>query len=123
MIERFNVPLYQCEVFAVVLGVAVHAWQARARDEFVKSVQSFSCCDTAGNFGVTSQTLEAGLSGREFMAGGATGHAADRLMRAGQRSGRDLSRSWNRNPQHTQHNPSDEILFPESAKPLDKTWV
>ena len=63
VVESFEVPLCQCEVFAVVIGVASDAFQARTHLDVVSSVQSSSRFNAPRNFGVAIQAFERGLSG------------------------------------------------------------
>jgi hypothetical protein len=63
MVEGFNVPVCQDEIFAVVLGMAACAFQARTRFDHVRGVQPFSRCDSPRNFSVAGQALEGGFSG------------------------------------------------------------
>jgi hypothetical protein len=95
VIEGLEMPFCQSEIFPVVLGVASDAFEARTRLDVVRGVQSSSDSNAPRNFGVAIQTLEGGLSSREFVAGGAVGHAIDRPVRAGKRAGRNLGRSRN----------------------------
>lgn len=66
-------------------------------------MQPFSRDDAPSNFSVAGQALEGGLSGREFMTIRAVGYPIDRLVGPGKRTGRDLPRSRNRDPQDTEH--------------------
>ncbi len=81
--EVLNVPLGQDEIFAVVLGMAACAFEARTRFNVERCVQPFSRNDAPSNFSVAGQALEGGLSGREFMTIRALGYPIDRLVGPG----------------------------------------
>jgi hypothetical protein len=115
VIEGLEIPFRQDEVFAVVLGVAVDAFQARTGLNVVSGVQSFPRPNAARNVAVTIQTVEGRFSSRDFVAGGASGHAINRLVRAGKRTRRNLGCCRDRSPQYTQHNPPEKFCFRESA--------
>ena len=68
VIEGFDVPFRQHEIFAVVFGMAVHAFLTRTRLDVVGGVQSFSRDDARRDFVVTAQALEYGFAGRDFVA-------------------------------------------------------
>jgi len=123
VIESLEVPFCQREVFTIVLGVAGDAFQARTHLNVVGSVQSFSRLDAPRNFGVAIQAFERGLSSREFVAGGAVGHAIDRLVRAGKRAGRHLGSSRNEGPQDSQRDPPKKSWLRESANTLYEAHV
>jgi hypothetical protein len=93
--EGFDIPFREDEIFAVVFGVAIHAFLAGARLDVVCSVQSLSGNDAGRDFVVTTQALEYRFAGRDFVAADAIGHSADRLVRARKRAGRDLRCSRN----------------------------
>src|SRR5450755_2037734 len=115
VIESLEVPFCQREVFAVVLGVTGDAFRARSRLEVVSGVQPLSRPDAPCNFGVAIQAFEGGLSGREFVAGGAVRHAIDRLVRARERARRNLGGSRNQCPQNSQNDPPQKSWLRESA--------
>lgn len=118
VIESLKVPLDQGEVFSVVLGVAVRAFHARTWLDVVGSVEPLSHCNAPRNLAVTIQTLEGGLPGRKLVAGGALGHAIDRLVGAGKRARRNLGCHGNRGPQDTQHNAPQNYGLRESTNTL-----
>ena len=90
VIEGFDVPLNQDEVFAVMLGVAGRAFQACARSDVEGSVQPFSGADARSNFRMALQALECRFSGGNLVAGSAVGHTTEGAMRARQRTRRNL---------------------------------
>ena len=118
VIESFEVPLDEGEIFSVVLRVALRAFLARTRLDIEGGVQPSSHRNAPRNFTMTIQTLECGFPGRELVAGGALGQAIDGLVRAGKRPGRDLGCDGIRGPQDTQHNPPQKYRLRESANTL-----
>jgi len=90
VIEGFDVPLDQDEVFSVMLGVAGRAFQACARSDVEGSVQPFSSADARSNFRVALQARKCRFSGGNLVAGSAVGHATEGAMSARQRTRRNL---------------------------------
>lgn len=118
VIEGFEIPLDERKIFSVVLRVALRAFQIRPQLDVIGGMQPSANRNTPRNFAVTIQTLECGLSGRKLVTGGALGHAADGLVRARKRAGRDLGCNRIQGPQDTQHNPPQKYRLRESAKTL-----
>ena len=118
VIESLEVPLDEGEIFSVMLGVALRAFQTRTRLNIEGGVQPSSHRNAPRNFAVTIQTLECGLPGRELVTGGALGQAIDGLVRARKGAGRDLGCNGIRSPQDTQHNPPQKYRLRESANTL-----
>ncbi len=63
VVEGFNIPFSQGEIFTVVLGMATRALQTCTRFNVVGSVKAFSRNDAPRNFSVAGETLEGGFSG------------------------------------------------------------
>ena len=79
VIESFDIPLDQREIFSVVLRVAAGAFLTRARGNVIRSVKPFVSRKPGRYFGVTGQTLQRSLAAK-FMATGAVGGSIQRLM-------------------------------------------
>ena len=90
VIEGFDIPFREDEIFAVVFGVAIHAFLSWNRLDVVCSVQSLSQNDAGCDFVVTTQALEYRFAGRDFVATDAIGHSVDRQVRA-RKTGRERS--------------------------------
>lgn len=90
MIERFGVPFDDGEIDAVVVGVAFDTFLAGARAQAVGEVQSLVSIEATGDLGMALEALEGGLSARQLVAIGTMRSAAQSLMRASERAGRDL---------------------------------
>ena len=89
VVERFDIPLDQGEIFAVVFRVAACALLARAAGNVINRVQSLAGIESRGNFGMAIQTLQRRLP-TELVAGGAVRRSIERFVRPRQRSRRDL---------------------------------
>ena len=86
MIEGLDVPLHQGEVFTVVFRVAACAFMARSRGNVVGGVQPSVRRQAPGDFGVTVEALERGLSA-ELVAAGAVRRSGQGLMWPRERAG------------------------------------
>jgi hypothetical protein len=86
VIEGFDIPLDQREVFPVVLRVAAGAFLAGARGNVIGGVQAFVSRKPGRYFSVTGQTLQRRLTAKR-MATGAVSRSIQRLVR---------SREWSR---------------------------
>ena len=89
VIESFDIPLDQREIFSVVLRVAAGAFLAGAGGNVIRSVKPFVSRKPTRYFGVTGQTLQRSLAAK-FMATGAVGGSIQRLMWPRKWSRRDL---------------------------------
>lgn len=90
MIEGLGIPLDQREGFAVVLRVAAGALLAGTGWNVVGGVQSLASRNPGRDLGVTVQALQCRLAA-ELVATGAVGGSIQRLVRAREGSGRNLS--------------------------------
>lgn len=95
VIEGSWIPFDQGKVFAVMVGVAANALLARSRLEVIGRVQAFLGRQAGGNLAVAIEAAERSFAGSDLMAASAIGGAVQGSVRAGERSGRDLRRSWN----------------------------
>lgn len=91
VIEGLGIPLDQRKVLAVVIGVAARTLLTGTGLDVVGGMQAFVGTDTGSYLGVAVETLERWLSCRQPMTGRAIRSSVKRLMRTGQRSGRNLS--------------------------------
>lgn len=89
VIEGFDVPLDEGEIFAVVVGVTTGALLAGPGRDVIGSVQAPVSVQPGGDLGVAFQALERRLAA-EFVATAAVGVSVQKLVRAGQRSGGNL---------------------------------
>ena len=88
--EFIGIPFNKREVHPVVIGVTAHALLAGAGGYVIGGVQSALGGDARADVRVAADAAELGLSASDLVAVGAVGGAVERLVRAGQRSGRDL---------------------------------
>lgn len=107
MIEsgRSWLPVDHREVFAVVIGVAAGTGRALRSGLGISRVQSSMCFDLRGNFAVTIEAAKLRRAGRNLVAFGAVGGAAQGLVRTRQRAGRNLRLRLERQVQQEELNP------------------
>lgn len=92
VIESFDVPLDQRKVFAIMLGVAAGALLARPWRDVIGRMQASVSCEPGRYFRVALHALQLSLS-TELVAFGAVRRSIEGLMRARERSGRNLRSS------------------------------
>jgi len=82
VVEGLDVPLDEREIFAVVLGVTPGALLTGIGGDVVGCVQAAARAEAGGDFGVTRDALEDGVSAKG-MATGAVGSSIESLMGPG----------------------------------------
>lgn len=93
VIERFDIPFDQREVFAIMLGVAAGALLTGTRRDIVGRMKAASRGKTRRDLRVTFQALQRSLSAK-FVATGAIRGSVQGLVWTGKLPGRDLRGSW-----------------------------
>lgn len=90
VVKGLDVPLDDGEVFAVMLGMTARAFLTGAWRKVVARVQPSVCREPSCNFGVAFQTFQGRLPAK-LVATGAVCGSVERLVRAGEGAGRNLS--------------------------------
>lgn len=102
VIKSVRIPFDDGEIFAVMIGVALHAALARTLFQAICGVQTLVSIESRSDFRVAFQAPERGLSRRKLVTRSAIRRTIQRPVRARQRTRRNLGRCRARQEGHQQ---------------------